>query len=63
MNDKKEQRVQTAIRFPKALLERADKLAARMTQPGMNVMRADVLRMAAFRGIELLEAEGGKRAR
>ena len=59
MNEKKEQHIQTAIRLPKALLERVDKLAVQLTRPGLSVMRSDVLRMAAFKGIELLEAEGG----
>lgn len=59
MSDKnpKEQSVQTAIRFPKSFLDRADKLAAQMTQPGLHLMRADVIRMAAFTGIEQFEAQ------
>jgi len=53
--------VQTAIRLPESLLDRVDKLAEKMSQPGMRVTRAEVLRLATFRGIDQLEGEGKKR--
>jgi predicted DNA-binding protein len=52
-----EQQVQTAIRLPEALLERVDRIAETMSQPGMRVTRAEVLRLATYRGVEQLEAE------
>jgi predicted DNA-binding protein len=52
-----EGQVQTAIRLPPSLLARLDKLAERMSQPGMAVTRAEVLRLATFRGVAELEAE------
>jgi len=57
MSDKQEQQVQTAIRLPESLLDRVDKLAETMSQPGMRVTRAEVLRLAAYRGVDQLEAE------
>lgn len=59
MSDKQqqEQQVQTAIRLPEALLERVDRIAETMSQPGMRVTRAEVLRLATYRGVEQLEAE------
>jgi len=51
----KEPQVQTALRLPESLLARVDKLAESMTQPGMRVTRADVLRIAAHRGVDQLE--------
>lgn len=61
MSDKKDQQVQTAIRVPESLLERAEKLAERIAQPGRRCTRADVLRLAAFRGIAELEAENKRK--
>ncbi len=61
MNDKQEQRVQTAIRLPESLLKRLDKLAERMSRPGLTITRAEVLRLAALKGVERLEAEKKKR--
>jgi len=56
-----EEQVQTAIRLPQSLLVRLDKLAERMSQPGMKITRTEVLRLGLFRGVELLEAEGAKK--
>jgi predicted DNA-binding protein len=53
---KEEQQVQTAIRLSPALLKRIDKLADRMSRPGVRATRADVHREAVFLGVELLEA-------
>jgi predicted DNA-binding protein len=58
MNDKQ---IQTALRLPESLLARVDELATHMSQPGMTVTRAEVLRLAAFRGVERLEAEKKKK--
>jgi predicted DNA-binding protein len=58
---KQEDQIQTAIRLPESLYARLDKLAAQMSQPGMKVSRAVILRLAAFRGVEQLEAEQKKR--
>ena len=61
MSDKhQEQQVQTAIRVPESLLERVDKIAEAMSQPGMRVTRADVLRLATYRGVEQIEVERKK---
>ena len=57
MTDKEEEHVQTAIRVPKSWLDRLDKTAERMCQPGIRVNRSEVLRLALHRGIESLEAE------
>jgi len=61
MSEKQDHQVQTAIRLSEALLARIDKIAERMSQPGMQVTRAEVLRLAAFRGVAAIEAEGKKR--
>lgn len=58
MNDKQDQQVQTAIRLPESVLDRADKVAERMSRPGFRVTRADVLRLATHQGLDQLEAEG-----
>ena len=59
MNDKQqEQQIQTAIRLPESVLDRADKVAERMSRPGLRVTRADVLRLATHQGLDQLEAEG-----
>lgn len=61
MADKQDPQVQTAIRLSESLLSRVDKLAVRMSQPGLRVTRAEVLRLAAFRGVATLETEGKKK--
>lgn len=55
--NKQEAQIHYGFRIPKSLLGRVDKLVDKMSQPGMTVKRAEVLRMATFRGLELLEAE------
>lgn len=57
-DNQQELQVQTAIRLPESVLERADKVAQRMSRPGLRVTRADVLRLATHQGLEQLEAEG-----
>jgi len=54
---KQEQWIQTAIRLPKELLDRAEKIADTMRQPGVRFKRADAIRVAATRGMEMLENE------
>lgn len=45
------------IRVSRELLARADKLTDLVSEPGRNVLRAEVLRMAVYRGLEQLEKE------
>jgi hypothetical protein len=61
MADKKEHQVQIAIRVPESWLSRLDKIAEKMSQPGMRVTRTEVLRLAAHRGFVELEAENKRR--
>ena len=61
MTEKQDEQIQTAIRLPKSLLKRLDKLAERMSRQGMRVTRAEALRLAAFEGTAVLEAEGKQR--
>lgn len=53
----KETHVQMAIRLPESLLARMDKIAEHMSQPGMRITRAEVLRIATFHGVAKLESE------
>lgn len=53
--------VQTAIRLSGPFIARLDKLAEHMSRPGMRVTRTDVLRAAAHRGVDALEAEAKKK--
>jgi predicted transcriptional regulator len=52
---------QTAIRLDDELLERIDKVAERMSPPGVHVTRAEALRRSVLLGIVLLEIETKKR--
>jgi predicted DNA-binding protein len=61
MTDKQEQQVQTAIRVPESWLDRLDKIAERMSRPGVRITRTEALRDALYRGIEVIEADGKKR--
>lgn len=61
MSTEKENTTQTAVRLPDSWLERLDKIAERMSQPGITLTRTEALRAAIFRGIEQLEGEGKKR--
>ena len=60
MSDK-DQQVQTAIRLPESLFTRLDKLAERLSQPGLQITRTKALRLAIFRGVAELETEKKKR--
>ncbi len=57
MSEKQDQYVQTAVKLRQSSLDRADKLAERMTQPGLDLTRTDLIRMALHRGFDVLEAE------
>lgn len=63
MHDKPEPQVTISGRFPESLVERLDKVAEHLqaTQPGIRVTRSEVIRLATFRGIELLETEQKKK--
>ncbi len=61
MSEKQETQTQTGIRLPDSVFDRIDKLVERMSEPGLRLTRADVLRLAVFRGIEQLETEKRKR--
>jgi len=61
MSEKQEAQIQTGIRLSDSLLGRIDKLVERMSEPGLQLTRADILRLAVFRGVEQLEAEKKKR--
>lgn len=49
--------IQTAIRLPRALLNRVDAISARMSVKGIEITRSDVLRISMFKGIDILESE------
>jgi hypothetical protein len=53
----KERTVQTAVRMPESWVPRLDALAAKLSQPGITVSQAAVIRAALARGIAALEAE------
>lgn len=61
MTDKQEQQVQTALRLGESVLELADKLAERMSRPGLLLTRADLLRMAVHQGLSQIDAESSKK--
>jgi predicted DNA-binding protein len=57
-----ENQTQTAIRLPDSLLERIDKIAERMSQPGLNpVTRAEVIRLFVMQGADRADAERERR--
>jgi predicted DNA-binding protein len=61
VSDKQDSLTQTAIKLAGSVLERADRLAEKMKQPGMQYTRSDVLRMSIHRGLAEMEAEVKKR--
>lgn len=65
MNAKQDESIQTAIRLPKSILTRADKLAESMSaaQLGKKYTRADTIRIALFEGLAALENEERKKKR
>jgi hypothetical protein len=60
-SEKEENQVQTAVRIPESWFARLDKIADRMSQPGLPIKRTEALRLAIARGMAELEAEGGKK--
>jgi len=56
-----EKTVQTAFRLPESLIKELDELAAEMSTREMTYTRADVLRMAASRGLEELKSNRRKK--
>ena len=61
MTEQQEEQIQTALRLPKSVMERLDKLAELMSDPGMPVKRTEVLRRTVFMGLAQLEAEAMRR--
>lgn len=57
---KTEKLIQYGVRLSAKVLERVDKLAERMSTHGMRYTRAEILRIAMYRGVEQLEAEKKK---
>ena len=56
MTGKKEHKTQTAFRLPDSLLERVDKIAARMSQPGLGpITRTEVIRLFVTQGADRAE--------
>lgn len=61
MAEKQEEQVQTAIRLPKSLLSRIDKLAENMSKTNISVVtRSDVHRHALEQGVAGLEGKKKK---
>jgi hypothetical protein len=58
--------ISVSVRFPNLMIQRAEKLADRMGQPGISVSRSGILRVALLRGLDALDADrkkGRKRPR
>jgi hypothetical protein len=51
--------MQTPIRLPYEILERVDKIAERMSPPGMRVTRSEVIRYFVAEGVEREEKKNG----
>jgi len=49
--------ISVSIRFPNAIIRRAEELAERMGQPGISVSRSGLLRVALLRGLGALETD------
>jgi len=56
-----EKTIQTAFRLPESLIKELDELAAEMSTREMTYTRADVLRMAASRGLEEIKSNRRKK--
>ena len=56
MTEKHEEQIQTAVRLPKSLLKRLDKIAERMSKEGIStVTRSHVHRFALEEGLDKIE--------
>jgi hypothetical protein len=51
--------VTISLHVPPEWCRRADPVATKMSRPGLEMRRADVLRMALAHGLELMEREVG----
>jgi hypothetical protein len=61
---KSEKDVQVTLALSSEWLEEAQRIAEARSEPGLNITRADVLRMSLRRGLDLLAAEvkrGGRK--
>jgi len=54
---------QVAVRLPTVTIQRADALAERISQPGIDVSRSGALRVAVHRGLDAIEADKKGRKR
>lgn len=54
-----ERTIQTAVRFPASWLPRLERIAERLSSPGIDVSQAAAIRAAMSRGLDALEAELG----
>ena len=52
-----------AVRLPKSFLDRLDKVAQARSLPGMRMNRTDILRLAAFQGLDEIERTSRGRGR
>jgi hypothetical protein len=57
-----EKKTQVALRVDDGYLEDADALAEKMSRPGLNVTRTDVLRMAIIAGLKEIRRDQRVRA-
>jgi predicted DNA-binding protein len=53
-----EEQQQISVMLPVDWVERLDAVAENLSEPGVSLKRADVLRMAIRRGLEALESTG-----
>lgn len=49
--------VQTAVRLDMELVARLDKIAGKMSRPGLEVTRTDAIRIALLTGLQAIEKE------
>ena len=49
--------VQTAVRLDPEMLARLDAVAAKLSRPGLEVTRADAIRIALATGLQAIEKE------
>jgi predicted DNA-binding protein len=54
--------LQTAVRLPRAAVERVKKLAKRMSQPGVTISRSEAIRVALIAGLDALDAAAAANA-
>ena len=53
--------VQLTVRVEFAFADRLDALAVKLSRPGLELGRADVMRMALVEGVQKLEAEAKRK--